>query len=200
MSFAVNWYRILWISAAIIAGYLLALVLFNVWHLRLKQQMVAWKCFPVFMLYKMALVFVNMGSVYYSLVKYGIYFSKRYFTVTKHTELAVAVEKIVESDSFNPLKPSNIVRRHNQMKMIVSFEYAVVSNNLFNSMKTPCTLSTMLMSRKLKNRVTSKELTLQLSVALLIRNLSGLLNIIHHARHLEKNHLPKLEKIHSYYL
>jgi hypothetical protein len=50
--------------------YILGFIFFNAFHPRRKNEMMAWKIQPVYFGMKMALVFVDTGSVYYPMYEY----------------------------------------------------------------------------------------------------------------------------------
>ena len=71
--------QLLFLYAAVLTVmYTACFALFNVWHLRQKNEMVSWKSLPVYMAMKFALLWVSSFSVYRALYHYAWYFMKRH--------------------------------------------------------------------------------------------------------------------------
>ena len=80
-SLIVDWALTLEFMGVVLAMYFVNTVVFNLIHLRLKKEMVAW--WPVLTLttYKLALSFVNSASVYWTLYEYATYFADKHFRI-----------------------------------------------------------------------------------------------------------------------
>jgi len=65
----------------VLAMYFVNTVVFNLIHLRLKKEMVAWWPVLTLTIYKLALSFVNSASVYWTLYEYATYFADKHFRI-----------------------------------------------------------------------------------------------------------------------
>jgi hypothetical protein len=79
--------------------YILGFIFFNSFHLRRKGEMVAWKILPVYFGMKMALVFVDTASVYYSLYAYAKFFSVTHSRVVDKYEALDALKGFLEKEA-----------------------------------------------------------------------------------------------------
>lgn len=78
LSFMVNWRLLLIFVAGLMGIYILAFSTFNLWHLRKKNEMIAWRVLPVYIGMKFLLLWVNVISVYWDLYCYASYFSVKH--------------------------------------------------------------------------------------------------------------------------
>jgi hypothetical protein len=65
----------------VLAMYFVNTVVFNIIHLRLKKEMVAWWAIITLTIYKLALSFVNAASVYWTIYEYATYFANKHFRI-----------------------------------------------------------------------------------------------------------------------
>lgn len=92
---------------ATIGMYIVNVLLFNEIHLRLKNERVNWKVLVFYYTgYKFALTAINVFSCYWSLYKYGRYFSKRHLKVIEDRQ-AIEVVMSLEKDT-DVATPSDI--------------------------------------------------------------------------------------------
>jgi hypothetical protein len=70
----------------VLAMYFVNTVVFNLIHLRLKKEMVAWWSISTFKIYKLALSFVNAASVYWTIYEYATYFANKHFRIVDDPE------------------------------------------------------------------------------------------------------------------
>jgi hypothetical protein len=80
-SLIVNWALTLEYMGVVLAMYFVNTVVFNVIHLRLKKEMVAWWPIITLTIYKLALSFVNAASVYWTIYEYATYFANKHFRI-----------------------------------------------------------------------------------------------------------------------
>lgn len=83
-------------AAALLGVYMVSFGVFNLYHLRRKNAMVAWRVLPVYFGVKLALVFVNTISIYYALYQYGIFLSVRHPMVTENYDALVAARTCLD--------------------------------------------------------------------------------------------------------
>lgn len=83
--------------AALIGVYIVAVVFFNAYHLRRKNEMVAWRVFPAYFAMKFALNFVNALSTWYSVYAYADYFSKKHPRVFEDFAALSAAKECLEN-------------------------------------------------------------------------------------------------------
>ncbi|KAH8888429.1 hypothetical protein GQ53DRAFT_783587 [Thozetella sp. PMI_491] len=84
--FATSWKLTLIVTGILLGVTLLAVVFFNLVHLRRKGQMFRWYIIPVFFVMKLILLPINIVSMYYNLIKYLSFFSKKQLRVTENVE------------------------------------------------------------------------------------------------------------------
>lgn len=101
LSFMVNWRLLLIFIAGLMGIYILAFSTFNLWHLRKKNEMIAWKVLPVYMGMKFLLLWVNVISVYWDVYCYAKYFS------VKHPRV-IETRKVLEA-AYQARLGSNLV-------------------------------------------------------------------------------------------
>jgi len=80
-SVIVNWALTLEYMGVVLAMYFVNTVVFNIIHLRLKKEMVAWWAIITLTIYKLALSFVNAASVYWTIYEYATYFANKHFRI-----------------------------------------------------------------------------------------------------------------------
>ena len=80
-SVIVNWALTLEYMGLVLAMYFVNTVVFNIIHLRLKKEMVAWWAIITLTIYKLALSFVNAASVYWTIYEYATYFANKHFRI-----------------------------------------------------------------------------------------------------------------------
>jgi hypothetical protein len=93
---AADWAMTLMMTAAMLTVYMLGFILFNAFHLRRKNEMIAWKILPIYFGMKMALMFVDTASVYYSIFAYARFFSVRHSRVVENHDALEAVRKFLQ--------------------------------------------------------------------------------------------------------
>jgi glycosyltransferase involved in cell wall biosynthesis len=98
-----NWKLLLIFLAALTGMYAAAFILFNSWHLRKKNEMVAWKVMPVYMGMKFLLMWMNVASVYWDLWCYAKYFSVKHPRVIESRNVLEAAYKARLGPNLVPL-------------------------------------------------------------------------------------------------
>lgn len=107
--------------------YILGFIFFNAFHLRRKGEMVAWKILPVYFGMKMALVFVNTASVYYSVYAYAKFFSVRHSRVVEKYEALDALKGFLEKEAEKEREMEMAQSVHTSEQGTLKMEHGVVS-------------------------------------------------------------------------
>jgi len=91
ITLAASWKLTLTLMCALLVMYSASLVFLNLVHLRRKNEMVAWRVFPVYMWMKFSLIFINTASVYWSIYEYGKFFATTHLQVTNNSKALASV-------------------------------------------------------------------------------------------------------------
>ena len=85
----------------ITAIYGVGTVAFNAIHLKRKNAMVSWNVFIPYFAMKLAMIFIDTASVYYSLFAYAKFFAKRHPRVTQDRKALEAAQKLIQEAEKN---------------------------------------------------------------------------------------------------
>ncbi|EFX03805.1 glycosyl group 2 family protein [Grosmannia clavigera kw1407] len=89
-----------YLFAATLVLYYINIIIFNLVHLRRRNESVSWTvCLVYYMPYKMALSAINVASCYWSLFKYARYFARRHPKVVEDEK---AVEVVLRLEETTP--------------------------------------------------------------------------------------------------
>lgn len=115
--------------------------IFNLWHLRNKNEMVTFKVLPVYFFMKFVLLWFGSASMYYGLLSYITYFSETHPKVVENNEALEAAYNIRLGTKLMPLAESrkDLIEQVEQLKELEEDgenEVVVVSSHLKDDLES----------------------------------------------------------------